>query len=84
MSNAWIVAAAAALGLTLAASDAKAWHFGEPHGGYHHGREETYVERRHRDRYVDEDDYEVRRHRHCREVEFLDHHGRHRTRTVCR
>ena len=79
------VAAAAALCVTFVSSQAQAWHHGEPHRGYHHGPAETYVERRsHRDRYVEDDDHHVSRHRHCREVEFHDHHGRHRIRTVCR
>lgn len=88
MRTVWLgaVAALSLGGVAMASTDAMAWHFGVPHGGYHGGGEEVIVERRgrYRDPYLEDDHhYRPRRHRHCREVEYHDHHGRHRVRTVC-
>ena len=82
------VATLAALTLgsaVLISNDARAWHFGAPHGGGYHADEEVIVERRGhgRGRVFEEDHHRPRRHRHCREVEFHDHHGRHRVQVVC-
>lgn len=66
----------------LVSSEARAWHYGVPHGGYY-GGEEGRRYRGGRDDFADEEHHRPRHHRHCREVEFHDHHGRHRIRTVC-
>lgn len=79
-----VIAALSLTGAVLVSSDARAWHFNAPHGGGHHqGDQEGRVERRGHERgRVFEDDHH-RPQRHCREVEFYDHHGRHRVRVVC-
>ena len=68
----------------LTSSEAGAWHFGAPHSGGHHRDEELIERRGHGGRGVfEEDHHRPRRHRHCRKVEFHDHHGRHRVQVVC-
>ena len=71
---------------TLGATPASAWHYGHAHG------HEVEVERHHGPRVqigpggVRIDDgrhHRPRRHAHCREVSYHDHHGRHRVRTIC-
>lgn len=69
----------------MSIGEAQAWHHGTPHVS-HGGHDEIIVERRHRGGggggYVNEGHHRPH-HRHCREIEYHDHHGRHRVRTVC-
>lgn len=80
-----LVTAGLALSGMLPVGQAKAWHYGAPHERYHDSNEEIVIERRHRGRGFYEVDrhHRPRHHQHCREVEFHDHHGNHRIRTIC-
>lgn len=86
MQRILLAAGALVLGGGILTTDpARAWHHGVPHGYHHGGDEEVIFERRHRRGgvYVDEGHHRPRHHRHCREIEYHDHHGRHRIRKVC-
>jgi len=69
-------------GSVLVPGQARAWHHGVPHGGHHDGDD-----RRHRGgrgEFIQEEHSRPHhRRRHCREVEYHDHHGRSHIRTVC-
>ena len=86
-NSAALLGAAAMAGMVLTSSEARAWHFGEPHQGFRSHQEDVLVERRaYPSRYHYEREEFRRRprhHEHCREVPFHDRHGRHRITTTC-